>query len=144
MTHWTLRLVEARLAEAAAFLKRLPADKRQVIMGRLPTRLSDFGRHDSNDAPSATPLPSSKSIQRVKEALAWTKDLSPQDYEIVWARAFGLPWKAICRTVGLQRTAAYTNWRAALSRIALGLNGSPIPRDASQRHIIERASAAKR
>jgi hypothetical protein len=144
MTHWTPRLVEARLAEAAAILKRLPADKRQVIMGRLPTRLSDFSRHDGNDTPSAPPPPPPTSIQRVTETLTWTKDLSPQDYEIIWARAFGIPWKAICRTVGLQRTAAHMHWNVALSRIALRLNGSSIARDASQRHIIEGARTAKR
>ena len=88
--------------------------------------------------------PSPASIDRLNEALTWTHDLSPQDYEIVWLRAFGLPWKAICRTVGLQRSAAHMHWKFALAQIALRLNGCRLKRNSSQRSVIERARAAKR
>ena len=143
MTHWTPRLVEARLAEAAAILKRLPTDQTKGHLGHLPNPAADLSRPPVCTTP-AVRAPTPVSVQRMKEAVAWTRDLSTQDYEIVWARAFGIPWKAICRTVGLQRTAAHMHWTVALSRIALRLNGRRLERNASQRRVVQRARAAKR
>ncbi len=143
MTHWTPHLIEARLAEAAATLKRLPTDKTKGYLGHLPNSAADL-RCSQRCTTRSVRAPTPASVQRMKEAVAWTRDLSTQDYEIVWARAFGIPWKAICRTVGLQRTAAHMHWTVALSRIALRLNGRRLERNASQRRVVQRARAAKR
>jgi len=49
---------------------------------------------------------------------------------LVWARAEGAPWKAICWRFGVARATAHRRWQYGLSVIAWWLNGRRIPRNA--------------
>lgn len=143
MTGWTPNLVEERLAEAASVLKRLPEPRRQGYFNTWPEILHGFaGKARKNPQPMRV-VPSPAAISRMEETLSWTAGLDPIDGKIIWLRAYGARWKTICRTVGLQRSAAHEHWLYALCVIAFQLNGRRLNRNSSKRKVIELAGAAK-
>lgn len=136
---WTPKLVEARLAEAAAVLRRLPEPRRQGFFNTWPRYSYEFADLVEQEPRRQTslPPPSPAAISRMEETLGWTIGLDTIDGKIVWLRAHNTPWKAICWRVGLQRSAANERWLYALCVIAIKLNGEPAPRNRSRRYVIE-------
>lgn len=144
MTEWTTSLVEERLSEAAFVLKRLPADRRRGYFNVWPQIVHDFADKVGQEARPMRVLPSPAAISRMEETLSWTVGLDPIDGKIVWMRAHGERWKAICWAVGMQRSAAHEHWLYALCVIAFRLNGRRLNRNHSKRHVIAQAESAKR
>jgi len=144
MTEWTPSLVEERLSEAAFVLKRLPADRRRSYFNVWPQIVHDFADKVGQEARPMRVLPSPAAISRMEETLSWTVGLDPIDGKIVWMRAHGERWKAICWAVGMQRSAAHEHWLYALCVIAFRLNGRRLNRNHSKRHVIAQAESAKR
>jgi len=142
---WTPRLVEERLAEAAAVLKRLPEPRRQGYFNTWPEYRYEFADLVGQEPrKTSLPPPSPAAIGRMEETLTWTMGLEPIEGKIIWMRARNTPWKAICWTVGLQRSAAHERWLYALCVIAFRLNGRRLNRSYSKRKVIELAGAARR
>jgi hypothetical protein len=137
MTEWTPSLVEARLAEAALVLKRLPEVKVQGYFSTWPKMLYEFSDLVGQEPKPMRVLPSPAAISRMEETLGWTVGLDPIDGKIIWMRAYGERWKTICWTVGLQRSAAHEHWLYALCVIAWRLNQRRVPKLRSRRHVIE-------
>ena len=137
MTEWTPSLVEERLSEAAFVLKRLPADRRRGYFNVWPQIVHDFADKVGQEPRPMRVLPSPAAISRMEETLSWTVGLDPIDGKIVWMRAHGERWKAICWSVGMQRSAAHEHWVYALCVIAWRLNGRRVPGKRSRRYIIE-------
>jgi hypothetical protein len=136
---WTPKLIEERLAEAAAVLKRLPEPRQQGFFNTWPAHMVEFSDLIGQEPrQTSLPPPSPAAISRIEEALSWTVGLDPTDGRIVWMRAHGAPWKAICWKVGLQRSAANERWLYALCVIAMKLNGQPAPKNRSRRYVIDR------
>lgn len=136
---WTPKLVEARLAEAAVVLQRLPEPQRQGYFNTWPHHSYEFGDLVGQEPrQTSLPPPSPSAISRMEETLTWTIGLDPIDGRIIWLRAHNTPWKAICWKVGLQRSAAAERWRYALCVIAMKLNRQAVPRNRSRRYVIER------
>ena len=123
MTEWTPSLVEERLSEAAFVLKRLPAERRRGYFNVWPQIVHDFADKVGQEPRPMRVLPSPAAISRMEETLSWTVGLDPIDGKIVWMRAHGERWKAICWSVGMQRSAAHEHWLYALCLIAWRLNG---------------------
>ena len=144
MTEWTPSLVEERLSEAAFVLKRLPADRRRGYFNVWPQIVHDFADKVGQEPRPMRVLPSPAAISRMEETLSWTVGLDPIDGKIVWMRAHGERWKAICWSVGMQRSAAHEHWLYALCVIAFRLNGRRLNRKHSKRHVIAQAESAKR
>lgn len=144
MTQWTPRLVEQRLAEAASVLRQLPEPRRQGYFNTWPEIIHSFAGKVGQEPGPMRVLPSPAAISRMEETLGWTVGLDPVDGRIIWLRAHGARWKTICRTVGLQRSAAHEHWLYALCVIACRLDGRRLDRNRSKRKVIERAGAAKR
>ena len=144
MTEWTPSLVEARLAEAAYVLKRLPKEKVQGYFSTWPKMLYEFSDLVGQEPRPMCVLPSPAAISRMEETLSWTVGLDPIDGKIIWMRAYGERWKTICWAVGLQRSAAHQHWLYALCVIAFRLNGRRLNRSYSKRKVIELAGAAQR
>ena len=140
MTTWTPERVEERLIEAADVLKRLPEERVQGYFTTWPEVVRDFwdafGWHD---AVLKRPWPSPASISRMEETLTWMQFLAPEDGRLVWARAEGTPWKAICWRFGVSRATARRRWQYGLSVIALRLSGRRVPAKRSQSFVIDRA-----
>jgi hypothetical protein len=144
MTEWTPSLVEERLSEAAFVLKRLPAERRRGYFNVWPQIVHDFADKVGQETRPMRVLPSPAAISRMEETLSWTVGLDPIDGKIVWMRAHGERWKAICWSVGMQRSAAHEHWLYALCVIAFRLNGRRLNRNHSKRHVIAQAESAKR
>ena len=137
MTEWTPSLVEERLSEAAFVLKRLPAERRRGYFNVWPQIVHEFADKVGQEPRPMRVLPSPAAISRMEETLSWTVGLDPIDGKIVWMRAHGERWKAICWSVGMQRSAAHEHWLYALCVIAWRLNGRRVPGKRSRRYIIE-------
>ena len=142
--HWTPILVEERLAEAAAVLKRLPEEKVQGYFSAWPDVVHDlnesFGWHDPV---LKRPWPSPASIDRMDETMTWLGWLEPDVAKIVWFRASGSRWKTICARVGLQRTAVHQRYLFGHCVVAWRLNGRRVPRNRSRRYVIAMVQSAK-
>jgi hypothetical protein len=74
----------------------------------------------------------------MEEACGWLAWLKPDDARLVWARAEGVRWRAICRRLGVSRQTAWRRWVAALVAISTRLrreslrqNGSKAPSTAA-------------
>jgi hypothetical protein len=65
--------------------------------------------------------PSPEAIDRMDEALHWLLWLEPEERQLVWLRAEGLPWKWITRRMGIGRTTAWQRWSTALLKIVVRL-----------------------
>jgi len=136
---WTPLMVEERLAEAADVLKRLPPVKVQGYYSLWPRYIYEFADLVGQEPPQLRlPPPSAASITRMDEAMEWLKWLEADDVRIVWMRASGKRWKAVCRAVGLARAAAHEHWLYALCVIAWRLNGRGLPGNRSKRYVIQR------
>ena len=144
MSEWTPSLVEARLAEAAYVLKRLPSARVQGYFSTWPKIFYEFSDLVGQEPRPMRVPPSPAAISRMEETLSWTVGLDPVEGKIIWMRAYGERWKTICWTVGLQRSAAHQHWLYALCVIAFRLNGRRLNRSYSKRKVIELAGAAQR
>jgi hypothetical protein len=134
---WTPALVEERLVEAADVLKRLPETRIQGFYSLWPAIAPSFDDLVGQTPPAMSrPWPSPASIDRMEEALGWFKWLEPPDTKIVWLRASGERWKAVCHQVGLARAAANEHWVYALCVVAWRLNGRTIPGKRSRANVV--------
>ncbi len=143
MNDWTPSLVEARLADAAFVLKRLPEPRQQGYFNAWPEYFHSFADKVGQEPRPMRVLPSPQAISRMEETLTWTACLEPTDGKIVWMKAHGQRWKTICWTVGLQRSTAHQHWVYGLCVIALTLNKRRFNRRLSKRRIIELAGASQ-
>ena len=137
MADWTPKMVEERLVEAAAVLRRMPPVRVQGYFNLWPPIVYDFGDLVEQEPPRLRmPYPSPDSISRMEETLGWTAGLDPIDAKIVHLRASLKPWKDICWTVGLKRSAVHERWLYALCTIAWKLNGRSMPKSRQRRYVI--------
>ena len=145
MTDWTPDEVEARLKEAADVLDRLPDRNVQGYFNLWPAVVHDFGDLvGQKPVPMRRPPPSAAAISRMEEALAWIRLLALEDGKLVWARAEGTPWKAICWRFGIARSTADRRWRYGLGVIAIRLNGRRVATRRSRSFVIQRSKAVSR
>ena len=140
MTTWSPEQVEERLVEAADVLKRLPEEKVQGYFSVWPEIVRSFADMVGQEpGPLRLPPPAAAAISRMEETLTWVRFLAPDDGRLVWARAEGAPWKAICWRFGIARATAHRRWQYGLSVISLRLNDRPVPAKRSQSFVVERA-----
>lgn len=127
MADWTPEMVEERLIEAAAVLRRLPAQRGQGYFSTWPQMFVEFSDLvGQTPEPMRLPPPSAAAITRMEHALEWFAWLEPRDSKIVWMRVSGKRWKEICWEVGLARAAAHEHWLYGLCVIVWRLNcGGP-------------------
>ena len=138
-TGWAPALVEERLIEAATVLRRLPGERVQGYFSTWPTIAHEFGDLVGQEPqPMRLPPPSPAAISRMEETITWMCLLERDDARLVWARAEGAPWKAICWRFGVARATAHRRWQYGLSVIAWRLNGRHVPRRRSRRFLVER------
>jgi hypothetical protein len=92
--------------------------------------------------PMRPPPPSAAANSRMQVTLGWMPWLETVDAKIVWLRASGTRWKAICWAVGLTRAAAHEHWLYALCVIAWRLNGRERVKHIGRRRLIALARSA--
>jgi hypothetical protein len=62
-----------------------------------------------------------EAIDRMDEALGWLLWLEPEERQLVWLRAEGVPWKRITHRLAIGRTTAWQRWTMALAKVATRL-----------------------
>jgi hypothetical protein len=113
---WTPQAVAERLEEAADVLARLPEERVPGLYDLWPKMI---GPISARPRPAA---PAPEAIDRTDEALAWLMWLDPEERQLVWLRAEGLPWKWITRQLGIGRTTGWQRWTTALLKIVVRLD----------------------
>ena len=97
-------MVEARLAEAAEVIRRLPSVRVPGYFNTWPPMIVEFADQVGQQAgPMQLPPPSPAAISRMEEALAWLRWLNAEHAKLIWARAERTPWKLICWRFGIAR-----------------------------------------
>jgi hypothetical protein len=125
---WTLKLVEARLEEAADTLRRLPEQRIRGYVGSWTPVIREFCEaYGWHEVPMRLGPPQAAAIDRMDEALLWLSWLDRDDVRLVWSRACGVPWKLITGRLGVGRTTAWRRWVAALITISARLEGAKVP-----------------
>ena len=141
---WTPTLVEERFVEAADVMKRLPEVRVPGHFNTWPKMVVEFAdRVGQEPRRMRLPPPAPDAIGRMEETLSWLAWLDPVDAKIIWLRATGERWKAVCWKVGLVRSAAHQHWLYALCVIVLRLNGRKVPSKRSRQYVVERAQAER-
>jgi hypothetical protein len=130
---WDNEVVARRLEEAADTLARLPDERVHGLYDLWPKLIGAAGRR----AGPAAAAP--EAIDRMDEALGWLMWLEPEERQLVWLRAEGLPWKWITRRMGIGRTTAWQRWTTALLKIAVRLNAEDEQKCSNNKTLNERA-----
>jgi hypothetical protein len=115
---WDQQTVAARLEEAVDVLARLPEERIHGVYDLWPKLVGEPCR------PIRPAAAAPEAIDRMDEALGWLLWLEPQERQLLWLRAEGMPWKRITRWLGIGRTAAWQRWTTALLKIAVRLNAA--------------------
>ena len=124
MDRWTVEMVEDRLVEATAVMRRLPSVRMPGYFNTWPKMVVEFAdRVGQPPEPMRLPPPSPAAITRMEEALLWLRWLEADDAKLVWARSDRTAWKAICRQFGIARATANRRYQYGISVIAWRLNG---------------------
>ena len=116
--------VEDRFEEAALTLRRLPGGAGPRGYGSswpevLREQRHAYGYHETR----LRVVPTAREIARMEEVFDWLKLIDdPVDRRIVWMRAEGHRWRAVCREAGLSRSAAWRRWGAALVTVSKRLS----------------------
>lgn len=140
MNDWTPAMVEERLIEAAAVLRRLPSVRMSGYFSTWPTMIVEFSDLvGQTPEPMRLPPPSAAAISRMEATLPWLRWLEVEDAKLVWMRAERKPWKAICWRFGIARATANRRMEYALSVIAWRLNRRPLPTKWSRQFLLDRA-----
>ena len=143
MNDWTPAMVEERLIEAAAVLRRLPSVRMSGYFSTWPATIVEFGDLvGQTPEPMRLPPPSAAAISRMEATLPWLRWLEVEDAKLVWMRADRAPWKVICWRFGVSRATAYRRWEYGLSLISWRLNGRTITAKRSRRFMVERSRRA--
>jgi len=127
MTEWTASIIEERLEEAAATLRRLPPVKLRGYFSAWPQII-----HVAEDKRDWEVLvkrlgpPSAQAISRMEETLTWFRWLTPDENRLIWLRAEKVSWKSICWKLGYSRTTAWRNWVFAVHKVSFMLNEAQI------------------
>ncbi len=121
--HWTPKLVQAYLEEAADTLRRLPNRHIQGYVSTWPDVVQDYWEAFGwSETEARLSPPSPRAIDQMDRTLTWLQWLEPSDSKLVWERASGRPWKVIAHDRGIDRTTAWRHWTYALITIAAKLN----------------------
>ena len=90
MAEWTRHMVEERITEAAAVLRRLPPVRIAGYFGTWPEiQRTTKELAEGMPRPMRLPPPSSAEISRMEEAITWNRFLEPDHAHLMWARAEG-------------------------------------------------------
>ncbi|MTH62149.1 DUF6362 family protein [Paracoccus litorisediminis] len=121
----TSALIWERMEAAALTLRRLPNPSGSGARGygsSWPTVVREAKDAYGYHATRLRVVPSPTDIQNMDEALGWLSLISdPLDRRIVWMRAEGHRWRAVCHRVGLVRQTAHRRAIAAVLTIERSL-----------------------
>lgn len=134
--HWTPRLVEAYLAEAADTMRRLPEPRVPGYFSTWPEIVQESWMTDGwAEGPTRLGSATPRAITQMDETLLWLRWLDRDDQKIVWERANRRPWKVIAHAFGIDRSTAWRRWTYALITIAARLNAQSGATTLQHQHV---------
>jgi hypothetical protein len=139
MTEWMRNMVEERITEAAAVLRKLPGPRVSGYFSTWPDILLSAREIASQEPRPMRVLPSPQAITRMEEAITWNRFLERDEAHLMWARAEGMPWKHLCYRFGNSRPTAHRRYDYALSVIAWRQNGRQVHHRRGRRFVVARA-----
>ena len=139
MGEWTRDMVEDRVVEAAAVLRKLPGPRVQGYFSTWPDIVLSAREIARQEPKPMKVLPSPQAISRMEEVITWNRYLEREEANLLWARAEGLPWKEVCHRFGISRPTAHRRHEYALAVIAWRLNGRQVNRKRGMGFMIARA-----
>ena len=110
--------VGERFEEAARTLRRLPDEKPQGYFNVWPDIVRSHWEILAMEPQPMKLLASPRAIDRMNECFDWLFWLESDEARVVWLRAEGTRWKAICRRLGVGRATAWRWWATALYKIS--------------------------
>lgn len=114
--------VRERMEEAALTLRRVPNPSASGARGygsSWPEYVREAKHAYGYEEARVRVIPNAREIARMDEAIEWLRLVAdPDDRRIVWMRADGYRWRAVCSRVGLSRSQAWRRWTAALLTIS--------------------------
>ena len=122
MAEWTRDMVEERIAEAAAVLRKLPGPRVSGYFNAWPEIQRSAKEIAAMEPEPMRVLPSTSAITRLERTFDWMLWISVEERKLIWLRAARVPWKAITWEFGCDRTTAWRRWTLALTKIASRLN----------------------
>jgi hypothetical protein len=132
-------MVEERITEAAAVLRKLPGPRVSGYFSTWPDILLSAREIASQEPRPMRVLPSPQAITRMEEAITWNRFLERDDAQLMWARAEGAPWKELCYRFGISRPTAHRRWEYALSVVVWRLNGRQVHHRRGRRFVVATA-----
>jgi Domain of unknown function (DUF6362) len=134
--HWTPRLVEAFLAEAADTMRRLPVPSVPGYFNTWPEIVQEAWVADGwAEGPTRLGPASALAITQMDETVLWLRWLDRADQRILWERANGRPWKLIAHAFGIDRSTAWRRWTYGLITIAARLNAQSVATPSQHQHV---------
>ena len=120
---WTKEIVADRFEEAVRTLRRLPAVRVNGYMSAWPEIIYTKREIAMMDQKPKRWPPTAKAISSMIETCKWINLLTEiDDRKVIWLRASRLPWKEICKQLGVARSTANWRWQKAILTITNKLN----------------------
>lgn len=122
--HWTDKMVEAYLMEAADVMKTLPPVKVQGYFSVWPTVLHDFwdayGWNETAQQKRWRPTP--KQIDQMEYVCQWLRWPTVLESKIIWDRSCEIPWKVIEHKRQASRSTLWRHYGSGINKIVAKLN----------------------
>lgn len=118
MSHWTAERVAERFEECVATLRKLPAVYRGGYRSVWPAMIRS-PMELSRQCPGPLRLNAlPEEITQMEETCRWVQWISERERQLVWLRAYGVPWRAIEHETGIPRSTGHRMWIGALTEVA--------------------------
>ncbi len=120
---WDSEMVELRFEEAIYTLKKLPAVKVQGYFSVWPNIVREGNEKIFEEKLQIKLKALPDEISRLDQVIEWSTWLEPHERKLVWKRAMGIRWKALCYEFGCDRSTVWRYYKLALTKISSRLNG---------------------
>jgi len=121
--NWHSSVIEERLAQAAAILRRLPGAMPRTQLTHWPAIIHSAAEAYGWNASQPRPIPPHpRDIQAMDQALEWLFWLGEGERKLVWARACRLPWRGLAAMDGRSHVTLRKVVQQAYQHIANQLN----------------------
>lgn len=121
--HWTDKMVEAYLQDAADVMKALPAVRVQGYFSVWPTVIHDYwDAYGWTEGDPKRWRPTPKQIDQMEYVCQWLRWPGVLESKIIWDRSCGIPWKVIEHKRQSSRSTLWRHYGAGINKIVAKLN----------------------
>ncbi len=118
MNNFTLEYIALRFEECVSTLRKLPGERSLGYVSYWPEIKYDRRELARQEVQPIRLRPTPDQITRMEETLSWITYVNHGERNLIWLRAYRMPWRVISRETGFPRTSAQRYWQGALIKIA--------------------------